>query len=43
MLLQRNIVKKFQNLLGEDQTVKPWAQYRDYFLNEEERKIVIEG
>ena len=35
MLLQRNIVKKYLNLLGEEQTVKPWEQYQSYFLNED--------
>jgi hypothetical protein len=43
MLLQRNIVKKYLSLLGEDQTVKPWVQYQSYFLTEEERQIVMEG
>jgi type I restriction-modification system DNA methylase subunit len=35
MLLQKNIVKKYLNLLGEDQTVKPWEQYQRFFLNED--------
>ena len=35
MLLQRNIVKKFLNLLSEEQIAKFWAQYQDYFLNED--------
>lgn len=35
MLLQRNIVKKFLNLVNEEQIAKPWAQYQDYFLNED--------
>ena len=35
MLLQRNIVKKYLNLLSEEQMAKPWAQYTSYFLNEE--------
>ena len=35
MLLQRNIVKKYLNLISEEQMVKPWAQYQDYFLNED--------
>ena len=35
MLLQRNIVKKYLNLLNEEQIAKPWAQYQDYFLNED--------
>jgi type I restriction-modification system DNA methylase subunit len=35
MLLQRNIVKKYLNLVTEEQITKPWAQYQDYFLNED--------
>ena len=35
MLLQKNIVKKYLNLLSEEQTQKPWEQYQSYFLNEE--------
>ena len=35
MLLQKNIVKKYLNLLTEEQMAKPWAQYQDYFLNED--------
>ena len=35
MLLQRNIVKKYLNLLREEQISKPWGQYQDYFLNED--------
>ena len=35
MLLQRNIVKKYLNLLSEEQIAKPWAQYQEYFLNED--------
>ena len=35
MLLQRNIVKKFLSLLSEEQIAQSWAQYQDYFLNEE--------
>ena len=35
MLLQRNIVKKYLNLLREEQIAKPWGQYQDYFLNED--------
>ena len=35
MLLQRNIVKKYLNLLSEELITKPWAQYQDYFLNED--------
>ena len=33
MLLQRNIVKKYLNLLDGELIAKPWAQYQDYFLN----------
>ena len=35
MLLQRNIVKKYLNQLREEQIARPWAQYQDYFLNED--------
>jgi hypothetical protein len=35
MLLQRNIVKKFLNLVNEEQIAKSWAQYQGYFLNED--------
>ena len=35
MLLQRNIVKKYLNMLDEEQTLKPWEQYQSYFLNED--------
>ena len=35
MLLQRNIVKKYLNLVTEEQIAKPWAQYQGYFLNED--------
>lgn len=35
MLLQRNIVKKYLNMLHEEQTLKPWQQYQSYFLNED--------
>ena len=35
MLLQKNIVKKYLNLFSEEQIAKPWAQYQDYFLNED--------
>ena len=35
MLLQRNIVKKYLNLLNGELIAKPWAQYQDYFLNED--------
>ena len=33
MLLQRNIVKKYLNMLGEEPTAKLWQQYQQYFLN----------
>ena len=35
MLLQKNIVKKYLNMLDEEQTLKPWEQYQSYFLNED--------
>ena len=35
MLLQKNIVKKYINMLNEEQTIKPWEQYQSYFLNED--------
>ena len=35
MLLQKNIVKKYLALLGEEQTLAAWNQYQSYFLNEE--------
>ena len=35
MLLQRNIVKKYLNMLNEEQILKPWEQYQSYFLNED--------
>ena len=35
MLLQRNIVKKYLNLLNEEQTLRLWEQYQSYFLNED--------
>ena len=35
MLLQKNIVKKYLNILNEEQTLKPWEQYQSYFLNED--------
>ena len=35
MLLQKNIVKKYLNMLNEEQTLKPWQQYQSYFLNED--------
>ena len=35
MLLQKNIVKKYLNMLDEEQTLKPWQQYQSYFLNED--------
>ena len=33
MLLQKNIVKKYQGLLNEEQVQGAWAQYQSYFLN----------
>ena len=33
MLLQKNIIKKYLNLIGEEQTAKPWEQYRQFFMN----------
>ena len=33
MLLQKNIVKKYQGLLDESQVQEAWAQYQSYFLN----------
>lgn len=35
MLIQRNIIKKYLNLSGEEQVAEPWEQYQRYFLNEE--------
>ena len=35
MLLQKNIVKKYLNLLNEEQIAKTWVQYQDYFLNDD--------
>ena len=35
MLLQKNIVTKYLNLLGEEQTAKPWELYQQFFMNEE--------
>ncbi len=35
MLLQKNIVKKYLNMLNEEQMLKPWQQYQSYFLNED--------
>ena len=35
MLLQKNIVKKYLNMLDEEQMLKPWQQYQSYFLNED--------
>ena len=35
MLLQRNIVKKYLNMLSEELFLKPWEQYQSYFLNED--------
>jgi len=33
MLLQKNIVKKYLNMLNEEQILTPWQQYQSYFLN----------
>ena len=33
MLLQKNIVKKYQGLLNEEQVQGAWVQYQSYFLN----------
>ena len=35
MLLQKNIVKKYLNMLNEEQTFKPWKLYQSYFLDED--------
>ena len=35
MLFQKNIVKKYMKMLGEEQTDEPWAQYQRFFLNED--------
>ncbi len=35
MLLQKNIIKKYLNLIGEEQTAKPWEQYQQFFMNED--------
>lgn len=35
MLLQKNIIKKYLNQLSEEQTEKPWEQYRQFFMNED--------
>jgi hypothetical protein len=35
MLLQKNIVTKYLNLLGEEQTAKPWELYQQFIMNEE--------
>ena len=35
MLLQKNIVKKYLNSLGENQALQPWEQYQRFFLNED--------
>lgn len=39
MLFQKNIVKKYINMLNEEQILKPWEQYHG--LSEEEREIVM--
>ena len=35
MLLQKNIVKKYMNMLGKAPMAQPWEQYQRYFLDEE--------
>ena len=35
MLFQKNIIKKYINMLNEEQITKSWEQYQSYFLNEE--------
>jgi hypothetical protein len=35
MLLQKNIVKKYLNMLNDGQPLNPWQQYQSYFLNED--------
>ena len=35
MLLQKNIVKKYLNLIGYEQIAKPWEQYQQFFMNED--------
>ena len=35
MLLQKNIVKKYQAFLSEEQTQAAWNQYQSYFLNKD--------
>ncbi len=35
MLFQKNIVKKYQVLLGEEQTAEAWKQYQSFFMNED--------
>lgn len=35
MLLQKNIIKKYLNLIGEERTAKPWEQYQQFFMNED--------
>lgn len=31
MLLQKNIVKKYQGLLNDGQVLKAWVRYQSYF------------
>ena len=33
MLLQKNIIKKYQGLLNESQVLESWTRYQNYFLN----------
>ena len=35
MLFQKNIVKKYLNLLEKEQAAQPWEQYQQYFLNKD--------
>jgi len=35
MLLQKNIVKKYLNLIGYEQIAKSWKQYQQFFMNED--------
>ena len=35
MLLQKNIVKKYLNLIGYEQIAKSWEQYQQFFMNED--------
>jgi len=35
MLLQKNIIKKYQGLLNESQVLESWTRYQNYFLNQD--------